>query len=138
RHWQQVQQEVLISDKELPVYSILVPMLQEKESTIRQLINALKALDYPKHKLEVKFILEADDSSTRNSIKVLRPPHFEDMITIPRAEPRTKPKACNYALRHVRGEYVTIYDAEDIPDPQQLRKVLAIFRQAEGKVGCVQ
>ena len=51
---------------------------------------------------------------------------------------RTKPRACNYALRFIRGSCTVIYDAEDRPDPDQLKKVVAAFRVAPPDVACFQ
>ncbi|MBN9010854.1 MAG: glycosyltransferase, partial [Rhizobiales bacterium] len=52
--------------------------------------------------------------------------------------PRTKPKACNYALFFSRGEFVTIYDAEDQPEPDQLKKAVLAFRRGGERLACVQ
>jgi cellulose synthase/poly-beta-1,6-N-acetylglucosamine synthase-like glycosyltransferase len=60
------------------------------------------------------------------------------MVVVPDSQPKTKPKACNYALRFARGEYVVVFDAEDIPEPDQLKKVAAVFRASPPEVVCVQ
>jgi cellulose synthase/poly-beta-1,6-N-acetylglucosamine synthase-like glycosyltransferase len=103
-----------------------------------QLIKACADLEYPPSKLDVKLLLEADDTET---IEVIRdatlPPNF-DVIVVPAEGPQTKPKACNYGLQFARGEYCVIYDAEDIPAPDQLKKALAIFRRSDKNVACVQ
>ena len=44
------------------------------------------------------------------------PPHFK-LVVVPDAQPKTKPKACNYGLLQAEGKYVVIYDAEDRPSP---------------------
>ncbi|RZJ93621.1 MAG: glycosyltransferase, partial [Brevundimonas sp.] len=49
----------------------------------------------------------------------------------------TKPRALNYALRFATGDLVTIYDAEDAPDPGQLRAAARAF-QADPRLACVQ
>ena len=64
-------------------------------------------------------------------------PNFE-FIVVPDAEPRTKPKALNYALQFSRGEFIVIYDAEDRPEPDQLRKALAAFASGPANLACVQ
>jgi cellulose synthase/poly-beta-1,6-N-acetylglucosamine synthase-like glycosyltransferase len=86
----------------------------------------------------VKLVLEADDDLTIEAAKALHAESFIEIIRVPGSQPRTKPKACNYALRFARGQLVTIYDAEDIPEPDQLRKVVAVFRRSGPEVGCVQ
>lgn len=130
-------QKINIRNSDLPVYTILVPLYKE-EKTLSRLVESLQALDYPKAKLDVKLIVESDDKLTINAIKVLKPPRIFEIIKVPYSLPRTKPKACNYALRFAKGEYVTIYDAEDIPEPDQLKKVLYKFKNAGNDLACVQ
>lgn len=126
-----------IPDHELPIYTILVPMYNEAESVPR-MIKALLQLDYPRSKLDIKLVLEADDRATFAAVRAANPPSCFDVIQVPPSQPRTKPKACNYALRFARGEYVTIYDAEDHPESAQLRKAVAAFRSLPQEVACLQ
>lgn len=122
----------------LPLYSILVPMYHESEAVLTRLIAHLSALDYPKEKLDIKLLCEADDESTLAALKALRPPAMMEIMAIPPSSPRTKPKACNVALPHVRGEYMVIYDAEDAPAPDQLKRAVAMFRAGDAKLACLQ
>ena len=122
---------------ELPIYTILIPLFQE-ESVLHQLVAAIRNLDYPKSKLDVKLIVEAADHITIDAIKALQCESYFEIVPVPYSLPQTKPKACNYALRFARGEYITIYDAEDIPHPGQLKAVLEVFRYAPQNVACVQ
>ena len=126
-------------DEDLPVYTVFVPAFQEPE-LVRRLIDSLGALDYPDDKLDIQLLLEADDTETvllaqeglRNGI--LR----ADIVLVPPAEPRTKPKACNYGLQFARGEFCTIYDAEDLPEPLQLRRAVVAFNRSSPDVACIQ
>lgn len=127
-----------IDDNELPIYTILVPLYKEKQRVIERLVSSLRGLDYPKSRLDVKLIVEEDDTEVIEAIKSLRCERYFEIIRVPYSLPRTKPKACNYALKFARGEYVTIYDAEDRPGSMQLRKVLQTFRQSPPDVVCVQ
>lgn len=130
-----------LQESELPVYTLLIPLYDEKAATLANITSAVRALDYPKSRLDVKLIIESDDGRTQNLLKDMRLESFFEIIRVPFSFPRTKPKACNYALRFARGEYVAIYDAEDVPDAAQLRKALAIFAHAQErgvKLGCVQ
>lgn len=56
----------------------------------------------------------------------------------PAGEPRTKPRALNVALPLLRGEFVTVFDAEDIPEPGQLRLAAERFAQAPPRLACLQ
>lgn len=126
-----------IPDAELPLYSILVPVYKEPE-VVPRLLKALARMDYPREKLDVLLLMEEDDHVTIEAAKAANPPSFFRFILVPASQPRTKPKACNYGLSFCRGEYVTIYDAEDIPEPDQLRKAVAAFHNGEKSLICVQ
>jgi len=131
------QKHLKIDDKDLPVYTILVPLYKETR-VLQKLTNAIRSLDYPKSKLDVKLIVEEDDTDTVKAIKDLKCERFFEIIEVPFSLPRTKPKACNYAMQFAKGEYITIYDAEDIPDPLQLKKVLYTFYNDSKDIKCVQ
>ena len=64
-------------------------------------------------------------------------PHFE-VIIVPSGKPQTKPRALNYATQFARGTLVTIFDCEDIPEPNQLRLAAGRFAVDDGQLGCVQ
>lgn len=128
----------VLVDAKMPVYTILVPMYHERRTTVENLVASLRRLDYPTHKLDIKLVVEADDPETTNIIKSLNLPSRFEIVRVPPSEPRTKPKACNYALKFARGEYITIYDAEDEPDPGQLKHVVRAFKAANRKRACVQ
>ncbi|GAB3655226.1 hypothetical protein GCM10027589_14320 [Actinocorallia lasiicapitis] len=124
-----------IPEHALPVYTILVPLYREAE-VMHHLIGRLSRMDYPADKMQVLLLVEEDDDETRNALPDL-PPQFE-VVVIPPSQPRTKPKACNVGLTVARGEFCVIYDAEDRPDPDQLRKAVLAFRRLPDRVVCVQ
>jgi cellulose synthase/poly-beta-1,6-N-acetylglucosamine synthase-like glycosyltransferase len=121
------------ADGDLPVYSVLVPLYHEA-AMLPQLIRALESLDYPTHKLDILLVVEEDDEETLAGAEQCSP--FE-IVVVPFCTPRTKPKACNYALQFARGEYVVVYDAEDRPEADQLRKAVAAFR-GNPEIACFQ
>ena len=125
------------NDRDLPVYTVLVPVYREA-NVIGDLIGNLAALDYPEEKLEVLVLLEADDEETIAAARAARPPATVRLVVVPDAVPKTKPKACNVGLFLARGELLVIYDAEDRPEPDQLRKAVAAFRKAGNRTVCVQ
>ncbi len=121
----------------LPIYSIIIPLYKEAESA-SFIVNSIKKIDYPLEKLDIKIVLEADDFETISIFKKMQLPPSFDIIVVPHSLPKTKPKACNYALHFIKGQFVTIYDAEDRPDPLQLKKALITFSKSDGKTACVQ
>ncbi|BBY28306.1 glycosyltransferase [Mycolicibacterium sediminis] len=126
-----------IPDADLPPYTILVPAYNEPE-VVDDLINAMAALEYPREKLQVLLLLEADDDVTIRAARRCKEAAAITILLVPPAEPRTKPKACNYGLHFATGEIITIYDAEDLPEPLQLRRVVAAFAELPDDVACIQ
>ena len=126
-----------LKDAQLPVYTVLVPLYREVP-VLEQLIGALSMLDYPADKLDIKLIAEACDKPVRAALAAMTLPEYFEVIIAPPAGPRTKPRALNYALAFARGDLVTIYDAEDIPDPGQLRAAAARFAAEGDDLACLQ
>ncbi len=126
-----------LRDDELPVYTVLVPVYKEPE-VIGILMESLKKMDYPQNKLDVILLLEEDDTETLESAKKHKPPANWRFIIVPNSIPKTKPKACNYGLFFAKGKYLTIYDAEDIPEPDQLKKAVLAFKKAGEDYICFQ
>ncbi len=105
---------------------------------VDQLLSAIERLDYPPDKLDVILAVEADCHDTRASITARNHRIPVTVIPVPPGEPRTKPKALSVALPLARGTYTVIYDAEDRPDPDQLRCAVGAFRAAGNELACVQ
>jgi cellulose synthase/poly-beta-1,6-N-acetylglucosamine synthase-like glycosyltransferase len=126
-----------IPDSELPRYSVLVAAYHESE-VIGDTIRALEKLEYPADRLEVKLLLEADDPETYAAAVAANPSGLIDIVRVPDVPPRTKPKACNYGLTFTSGSVVTIYDAEDRPEPLQLRRAVVAFANLDPSVACLQ
>ena len=123
-------------DQELPIYSVLIP-LHNEAGMVGQLFTAMRALDYPAERLDIKFAVEALSETTIAAIRErLGDPRFS-LVCVPDAQPRTKPKALDFVLPLCRGEHVVVFDAEDIPDPDQLWKAAVRFRE-EPELVCLQ
>lgn len=127
-----------IPDDELPVYTVLLPVYDEP-SIVQNLINGVGKLNYPADKLEVLLLVEDDDLATQDALMDLTLESVR-VVLVPHSLPKTKPKACNFgmALPDLRGEYMTIYDAEDVPDPLQLRRAVVAYRRLPADIGCLQ
>lgn len=126
-----------LTDRQLPVYSVIVALYRE-ERMVPRLFAALEALDYPRAKLDLKFVLEADDAETHAALVRLRLPARYEIIVAPAGFPRTKPRALNVALPLVRGPLVVVFDAEDQPEPGQLRRAAEAFAVAPARLACLQ
>lgn len=120
--------DVHVDDRDLPIYTVLVPAFREA-NIIDKLIRNLGEIDYPRSRLDVIVLMEENDTETVDAAKRVSPPEFVRLLVVPAGEPQTKPRACNYGLAFARGKYVVIYDAEDRPESLQLRKAVAAFEQ---------
>jgi len=119
--------EVLaLNEDELPTYTIQLPVYKESE-VVTKLVGNIKNIDYPRHLLDVKLLVEEDDDVTLDALRNLDIPGVFEPLIIPHHQPKTKPKACNYGLYYTRAQMLTIYDAEDIPDSDQLKRAVALF-----------
>ncbi len=128
---------VAAAEETLPIYTVMVALYREAE-VVAQLIGALERLDWPRARLDIKLVCEADDTATLSAIRALDPPRHFEIVEVPPMAPRTKPKALSYALSGVRGDYVAIFDAEDRPHPGQLTEAYHTFRAAPADVACLQ
>jgi cellulose synthase/poly-beta-1,6-N-acetylglucosamine synthase-like glycosyltransferase len=141
-----------LSDDQLPTYTVLLP-LRHEAPVVPQLIGAMRALDYPVEKLQVLCLLRPDDGETRQALAqcgviecdahdpspLCRSTPALEVLLLPAELPvGTKPAACNWGLAHAIGEVLVIYDAEDIPEPQQLRQAAAALSTLPPDVACVQ
>ncbi len=143
-------------DEDLPVYTILIPVFQEADM-LAQIMRNMYKLNYPKSKMDIKILMEEFDEETINEAKAIglfgfptkkvdeipEEKYFEflalfDPIIIPSAKITTKPRACNYGLLRAKGELCVIYDAEDNPDPDQLKKAAIVFMRSPDEVVCLQ
>jgi len=150
-----------IPDHLLPIVTILLPVYKE-HITLPYLFKSIGKINYPKDKLDIRILIEPDDQSTLRSVLTL-PRHarminaikyskygFPKIISVwdnlqvnieyiylhPKGA-RTKPNALNKGLAGAKGSILTIYDAEDRPDPNQLRKAV-VYLLKHPKVTCVQ
>lgn len=150
-----------IPDSELPMISVLLPVYRE-EVTLPNLVKSIANLDYPKNKLDIRILVEPDDYPTLKTIMAL-PYQFGladgikyniyglptsirvseeieiqiDHINLNPPGARTKANSLNQGLSKAKGDFVTIYDAEDKPDQTQLRK-MAVYMLKHPDAACLQ
>ncbi|MCM8819009.1 MAG: glycosyltransferase [Candidatus Omnitrophica bacterium] len=127
----------ILSNRDWPLYSILLPIYKEKE-IFNQLYSAIEKLDYPKDKLDIILLIEEDDIEIKELLKNIKLPSYWRIIEIPNFYPKTKGKALNFGLKEAKGVYLVIYDAEDIPESNQLKKAVIGFKKVLENVICLQ
>ncbi|PQJ36104.1 glucosyltransferase [Salinibacter sp. 10B] len=122
-----------------PVVTVQLPLYNEAEVAHR-LIDACVDLDYPREKLEIQVLDDSTDATTERVAN--RVDYWQaqgiDIVHV-RRDDRTGYKAGALAngLRLARGEYVAIFDADFVPDPDFLRRMVPHFFENE-TLGMVQ
>lgn len=127
----------LLGDDHLPHCAVIIPLYREAK-VIGQLLQALEAIDYPRSKLQVLIVLEEDDAETGAALAQARIAPWIDILRAPPGMPRTKPRALNVALDQCDAEIVSIFDAEDLPAPDQLRMAATVLMRGPRDIGAVQ
>lgn len=126
-----------LAEGDLPRFAVLVPVHRE-EAVVDDLVAALSRLDYPADRLDLRLVVEADDLATRAAAERATADTAIETVIVPPSRPRTKPKALDFALATVDADFVTVYDAEDRPDPDQLRRAAAAFACGPADLAVVQ
>ena len=112
------QHQPLLRDNELPRYTVFVPLYKEVD-ILPHLAKALSKLDYSASQARHQDRAGGrgyGPPSKRGSVRFTFQAMW-DLIVVPDRQPRTKPKALNYALQFATGDLAVIYDAEDRPEP---------------------
>ncbi len=133
----EIKKSDIYRNKKWPSYTIFCPLYKEWK-VIPQFIEAMSDLDYPQKKLQVMLLLEQDDVETIRKVKSMYLPAYFEVVIVPDSLPKTKPKALNYGLKKAKGDYVVVYDAEDVPEADQLKKIVLAFKKVSKRVVCIQ
>ena len=127
----------------LPKYTILLPIFKETKVTIDFLLKNINNIYYPKSKLDIKILIEETDKNTIELFNTIDLPTYMSIVIVKNFGPQTKARASNYALLFATGDFLSIYDAEDIPDRFQLIKAVMKFEKSpencavlQGILGC--
>ena len=123
--------------KRYPTFNLLLPNYKEKFETLKDLIQNLERINYPKDKIKGFLIIQEDDEQSLAAVSTLKLPNFIELLIIPPVQPgeiQSKPRALNYGLKKCEAEIITIFDSEDEPDVNQLLKVAKRFEETDATV----
>jgi glycosyltransferase XagB len=119
----------------LPFVTILCPLYKERK-VVGRLVSNLSQLEYPDDRVEVLLLIRESDSETREALQMIDMPSHFRIVSVTPGDYGTKPAALNVGLGQARGEYFTIYDAENGPEPLQLKRAaLTLMNAAESVAG---
>jgi len=117
----------------LPLYTILVPII-DREGSLDNLILSLKKMDYPSDKMEVLFLLNYNDNENKKVLLNANLPKNWKVIKAPKEISDQSIKMNNLGLVLAKGEYITTYTTKDLPEPNQIKKVVFSYNQKSN--GC--
>lgn len=131
--------ETILSLEDLPTISV-VCCLYKEANVVMQLFNAFQALEYPRDKIELMWVLEKEDKDTMAAIEgsftTLKHDELgfiteiEGLVKVIYNEKhRMKANSLNTALEEIKGEYLVVYDADVIPEEDQLLKAVSVLSE---------
>jgi cellulose synthase/poly-beta-1,6-N-acetylglucosamine synthase-like glycosyltransferase len=126
------------TDKKLPIVTIQLPIFNEFY-VIDRLIDAACSLTYPKDKLQIQ-VLDDSTDETIEKVRGLVHHYKKKGIWIEHIH-RTnrighKAGALDEGMRKAKGEFIGIFDADFVPEPDFLLRTMGYFKDA--KIGMVQ
>ena len=132
------QPKARFAEEDLPVITVQLPLFNEMY-VVNRLVKAVTEIDYPREKLQIQVL----DDSTDETVKIAEATVAKyaelgfDIQYIHRTD-RTgfKAGALENGLQHARGELLAIFDADFVPKPDCLRKLVDFF--TDPAVGCAQ
>ena len=130
--------EVLNLNASLPEVTVQLPLYNELY-VVERLIDAIADFEYPKELLEIQIL----DDSTDETVDIVRrkiQPYIQEGFSIQHIHrvdrSGFKAGALAEGLLKAKGEFIAIFDADFLPNPDFLMKMLSAFRDPE--VGMVQ
>lgn len=111
---------------DLPSVSIIVPVKNE-ENVIGRLLNALKTSIYPQDKKEIIIVEDGSTDKTADICKKFAKENPSQVKLLRRSFSDGKPSALQEALKHVSGEIVAVFDADNIPETDFLLRATSYF-----------
>lgn len=122
----------------LPSVTVQLPIFNELH-TVERLLEAAASLDYPRDRLEIQLLDDSTDATCRLASEVVARLQCRgvNVVHVRRSERvGFKAGALAAGLRQAQGELIAIFDADFVPSPDYLRRVVPQFE--DPVVGCVQ
>lgn len=113
-----------LKDKKLPTVSIIVPAFNE-EDKIKETIESLIAVDYPKNLLEI--IIVNDGSKDRTDEIIEEYARRGEVIYIKNEVNLGKAESLNKGIKEAKSEFVACIDADTILKEDAIKKTIGYF-----------
>ncbi len=121
-----------IRNHDWPYVTVQLPVYNEKY-VVARLIDAIAALDYPMEKLEIQLLDDSTDETVEIIVqKVEEYSRKNFIIEHLRRKDRKgyKAGALEEGLQSAKGEFIAIFDADFLPNPDFLKQTIPHFSDA--------
>lgn len=123
---------------QIPLVTIQLPVYNELY-VMERLLDNIALLDYPKEKLEIQVLDDSTDESfesTKNHIERLKNQGLDIKHVTREDRSGFKAGALKEGLKIAKGEYIAIFDADFLPEPNWLQRTVPYFK--DRNIGVVQ
>ncbi len=112
-----------------PAVTVQLPIYNEAY-VVERLIDACASLDYPRHSLEIQILDDSTDETT--DLAASRTAYWShrgvNIVHVRRTDREGyKAGALQNGLRIAAGDLIAIFDADFVPEPDYLRRVVPVF-----------
>lgn len=121
----------------LPTITVLGAHYKEG-SVLARWVRNIDRLDWPKEKLEVLLLIRENDLQTIQALVKIKLSENFRVIWLKPADYGSKPAALNVGIEHARGSLVAVYDSENGPNTDQLKKQVAALANSPENVAFAQ
>ncbi len=128
----------LLDPKEIPYVTIQLPVYNE-EYVMERLLENIAKIEYPKSKLEIQVLDDSTDDTvieTAEKINILKAQGLDIQHITRKNRQGFKAGALKEGLEIAKGDFIAIFDADFMPDPDWLKKTVIFFKDRE--IGVVQ
>jgi len=129
---------VSVPRADLPYITIQLPVFNELY-VMERLLENMALIDYPKDKLEIQVLDDSTDESleiTSSNVAKLQELGFDIQHIMRTDRSGFKAGALKEGLKTAKGEFIAIFDADFVPEPDWLLKTVGYFQDPE--IGVVQ
>lgn len=126
------------SESDLPHITVQLPLFNEMY-VVERLVKSVTEIDYPREKLEIQVLDDSTDETVKLAEATVRRYQEEgfDISYLHRSDRSGfKAGALEQGLKVAKGELLAIFDADFVPKPDCLRKLVDYF--TDEQVGCAQ
>jgi cellulose synthase/poly-beta-1,6-N-acetylglucosamine synthase-like glycosyltransferase len=115
--------------KKLPTFSIIVPV-KDEEKVVGRLLNSLLKLDYPPDKKDIIVVEDGSIDGTARICGEYAVQYSDQIRLVHQSVSDGKPSALNYGLKHVKGDIVGVFDADNVLEPDLLLNAAEYFEDS--------